>query len=491
MKRAHVALVLTLLLTVPLAGCVSEDGDNKQPVAQAGPDVKAEVGEEVIFSGSGLDDDGSIVSFRWDFYGNGEWDWSGEIGARIHVYDRPGNFEAVLQVEDDEGAKATDTRWVNVTATVLITVNWTATSQFIVHVSQRLAVGNMEVDWTLEGEGPTPITRTFTHDAGIERVNDTAYTVDPSVVLDPGQRHIVKVRLGTIVVARRTIDVVDTSGAEGAYDATYHHNLWDERLYGDHYTQLWRNGTLDVESRIGWTLAEFQGNGTLYTFTNRTGVITEQWVTLDEAAARMTLGAEFDESWWRYVGHGSVNQTSVTGLYIFAYVWDYEREMDNGSLIKDDWRRVGRYTGANDTNGSFVWNRTTEGNQVRQNGEGELYEVLVVRSDKYFEGTNLGRDFSFHNLTLDYDASRLIFDNRTILRESAQEVGFANGSGVWTWSNTSWTGFLDEGGDMVFNPDPWTSTRSWGPVSSVQGPGCSTSATGSPHPTSTVSTSRT
>ena len=123
MKRVHVGLIAILLLTASLAGCFGDDAENKKPVAEAGEDIEVEVGEEVVFSGTGLDDDGSIVTFQWDFYGDGEWDWSGDIGARIHVYDRPGNFEAVLQVKDDEGAKTTDTRWVNVTATVHITVN--------------------------------------------------------------------------------------------------------------------------------------------------------------------------------------------------------------------------------------------------------------------------------------------------------------------------------------------------------------------------------
>jgi hypothetical protein len=454
MKSTLIALVVVMLLSASLAGCIGDDAKNKRPIADAGIDVEAEVGEEVVFSGTGLDNDGSVVEFKWDYEGDGEWDWSGEIGSRIHVYDRPGAFEAVLQVEDDEGARSTDTRWVNVTATVFINVNWTSGSAFVVHVSDRLAVGNMEVDWTMEGEGPVPITRTFTHDAGMDKLNDTAYTVDPSVELAEGQTHRVAVRLGDVTVASRTIEVVDVSDAQGAYDATYDNSLWDERVYGDNITELWRNGTLEVETRIGWTVGVFDGTGSWYTFNNRTGVITEQWVNLTEAAATMGLGADFGETSWRYSGHGDVNQTSETGFYIYAFVWDFLREMDNGTIVKDDWRRVGRYSGANDTNGSFVWNRTTEGNQVRQNGEGELYEVLKVRSEKHFDGTNLGLDFILNNLTFDYDASRIIFDNRTILRESLQEVGLDRGGGNWSWTNSSWTGFLDEGGDMVFNPDP-------------------------------------
>ena len=457
MKRVHVGLIAILLLTASLAGCFGDDAENKKPVAEAGEDIEVEVGEEVVFSGTGLDDDGSIVTFQWDFDGDGEWDWSGDIGARIHVYDRPGNFEAVLQVKDDEGAKTTDTRWVNVTATVHITIDWTSGSAFVIHVSERLAVAKMEVDWTMEGEGPIPITRTFTHDAGLDKLNDTMYTVDPSVDLIAGQRHSVKIRLGDVVIARREIEVVDVSNTKAAYDATYNHTLADERIYAKEETELWRNGTLSVESRIGWTVAEFNGSGIWWTYTNGSGVITIQWVTLDEAVARMGLGDEHGDTWWRYVGHGSVNQTSETGFFVHAFVWDLEREMDNGTLVKDDWRRVGRFNDLNDPNnttGSFEWTRTTLGNMVRQNGEGELYEVLRVRTERSYDGTNQGKGFTLHNITFDYDANRIIFDNRTILRESVQEVGIDQGDGNWSWSNTTLSSFMDEDADQVFNPDP-------------------------------------
>lgn len=457
MRGAKVSLLAIVLVTASLAGCFGNDGDNEEPIAEAGIDVEVEVGEEVIFSGTGLDNDGSVVMFWWDFEGDGEWDWSGEIGSRIHVYDRPGDYLAVLRVEDDEGARSTDSRWVNVTASVHITVDWASSSTFVVHVSASLDVDDMEVDWVLNGESPTPVTRTFTHDAGIVKVNNTTYTVSPTVVLEGGQRHLVKVRLGEVVIARRSIEVVDASDASGAYDAVYTSTLWDARTYGGNVTELWRNGTLSVESRIGWSRGEFNGTGSWYTYTNRSGVITEQWVTLDDVVARMDLGTDFGQTWWSHSGHGDMNQSSEAGFYVFAYVWDFLHEMDNGSLVHDDWRRVGRYTDSgdpNNTTGTFEWLRTTQGNMVFQNGEGDLYEVLKITSERTYEGTNRGQEFYLHNLSMEFDASRLIFDNRTIYIEGTQEFGMANDSGTWRWQNTTFSEYLDEGGDQVYNPDP-------------------------------------
>lgn len=468
MGRPVTVSVAVLLLAASIAGCFGDDTDNKRPRADAGPDVEAEVGEEVVFTGVGVDDDGSVTRFRWDFDGDGEWDWTGEVGARIHVYDRPGSFQAVLQVEDDEGARAEDTRWVNVTATVTVTVDWTEAPAFLVHVSERLDVQSMEVDWTLEGVGPSPITRTFTLDAGLERINDTALRIEPTVSsLESGQTHTIRVRVRDTVVARRVVEVVEVPDSGGAYDARYAHSLWDARSYGPDLTELWRNGTLDVETRIGWSRGAFEGNGSWYTHTNASGVVTNAWVTLDEAAARMRLGSDAGDTWWRYTGQGSMEQTSETGFYVFAWVWDLLREMENGSMVADDWRRVGRYSGANDTNGTFEWNRTSLGNQVRQNGLGDLYEVLKVRSEKTFDGTNLGRGFYLYNLTFDYDASRLIFHNRTVFRESSQEVGLTNATGAWRWTNTTWAGFVGHG-NGTYNPetlvyDPQEAARFVGP----------------------------
>jgi hypothetical protein len=456
MRGACATALVIIILTASMTGCVSDDGENEKPIADAGIDVTAEVGEEVIFSGTGLDDDGSIVEFWWDFDGDGEWDWSGEIGSRIHIYDGPGNFEAVLQVEDDEGARATDTRWVNVTATIRINVDWTQGSAFVVHVSDRLNVDHMEVDWTMEAAGPAPIRRTFTHDAGLVKVNDTAYTVDPSVELATGQEHTLKVRIRDLVVAKRTVHVVDVAGPKGAYDASYYHSLWDERLYDGDMTQLWRNGTLEVEARPGWTRGEMEGAGTWYTFENRSGVLIEQWVMLDGVMAKMDLGVDRGDTWWLYTGSGDLNQTSPAGFFIYAYVQDLVREMDNGSLVKDDWKRVGRYSDTNDpdnTTGNFEWDRTTAGNEVRRNGDGDLFEVLKVLSERTYEGTNRGLEFYLHNSTTDYDASRLIFHNRTLFRSSAQELGTRNGTDEWVWSNTSTSAFLDAGDDGDHNPD--------------------------------------
>ncbi|MFQ5664504.1 MAG: PKD domain-containing protein [Terriglobia bacterium] len=81
------------------------------PVANAGPDQTAIVGESVRFDGTGSSDpDGFIASFQWDFGDGGTAD-----GAIVgHVFTSAGEFVVTLTVTDDDGATATDTATVTV-----------------------------------------------------------------------------------------------------------------------------------------------------------------------------------------------------------------------------------------------------------------------------------------------------------------------------------------------------------------------------------------
>lgn len=87
---------------------------NEQPIAEAGPDKKTCVGEEVVFTGnSSYDSDGSITKYMWDF-----GDGSKAEGINVsHVYTRPGKYTVKLSVEDNSGTTcgtAVDNLMINV-----------------------------------------------------------------------------------------------------------------------------------------------------------------------------------------------------------------------------------------------------------------------------------------------------------------------------------------------------------------------------------------
>ncbi len=81
------------------------------PVASAF--ATPEVGEaplEVSFSGSGIDNDGNIISYRWDF---DDGSISNEQNP-VYVFQNEGNYDVWFTVVDDDGE--TDSDWVKITA---------------------------------------------------------------------------------------------------------------------------------------------------------------------------------------------------------------------------------------------------------------------------------------------------------------------------------------------------------------------------------------
>lgn len=83
---------------------------NLAPIAQAGADSLASQGKEKIFIGSAIDLENGVVSYQWDYEGDGIWDDSlpSAIGF-AHVYSDTGRYVAVFQVTDDMGMQGRDT----------------------------------------------------------------------------------------------------------------------------------------------------------------------------------------------------------------------------------------------------------------------------------------------------------------------------------------------------------------------------------------------
>jgi len=85
---------------------------NQPPVADAGADQKVLVNEVVVFDGSAsYDEDGSIVSYLWDFGDRTPV----EFGAVVsHVYSTQGTYTATLTVLDDDDAEGIDETTITV-----------------------------------------------------------------------------------------------------------------------------------------------------------------------------------------------------------------------------------------------------------------------------------------------------------------------------------------------------------------------------------------
>lgn len=85
---------------------------NQLPSANAGPDKAGLVGTAVTLTGSGLDPDGSFLSYNWTF-GDGT---SGAGATASHTYASAGSYTATLTVTDGSGGTASDTALVSISA---------------------------------------------------------------------------------------------------------------------------------------------------------------------------------------------------------------------------------------------------------------------------------------------------------------------------------------------------------------------------------------
>ena len=82
---------------------------NLFPVAYAGEDITVNIGDNVTFIGNGYDSDGEIINYRWDFDGDGIYDYSSNYsGLGNYIYNEEGNYNAILKIIDNNGSTSTD-----------------------------------------------------------------------------------------------------------------------------------------------------------------------------------------------------------------------------------------------------------------------------------------------------------------------------------------------------------------------------------------------
>ncbi len=89
---------------------------NIAPRADAGPDIEMYLDDVVTFEGRGIDADGTIMKYEWDFQGDGNYDWtSTNTGKTEYQYEEAGIYLSILRVTDDGGLSDVD--YCNVTIT--------------------------------------------------------------------------------------------------------------------------------------------------------------------------------------------------------------------------------------------------------------------------------------------------------------------------------------------------------------------------------------
>ena len=85
---------------------VTNEGSNRRPTASLTSNYnEIHVGDNVIFSGNGSTDDSQVVQYQFNFGDGRQTDWK-ETSWVEYYFEESGEFEVVLNVEDDEGARS-------------------------------------------------------------------------------------------------------------------------------------------------------------------------------------------------------------------------------------------------------------------------------------------------------------------------------------------------------------------------------------------------
>ncbi len=200
-------------------GLVDADGAvgstvNTPPVAEAGPDQNATVGQSVSFNGSGsTDSDGTIVSYAWNF-----GDDSTGTGATVtHIYSAAGTYTATLTVTDNSGATGSDTATVNVTETAIKGMHVSDIIMSTKVTRQNVAaIANVKV--VDSGGNPVSGATVSGHWTGATTDRDTGITSGTGQIALQSN-NVKKPRSGTTLTFTFTIDSVIAAGC--TYDSVH------------------------------------------------------------------------------------------------------------------------------------------------------------------------------------------------------------------------------------------------------------------------------
>lgn len=226
---------------------------NDPPVAAAGPDVSAAIGEPVTFDGSmSLDRDGAIIAHDWDFGDGG----TGAGSSPTHAYLAPGTYEVRLKVTDDsttDSATGLDTLAVRINDPPIADAgeNQLVTSSLVTFDGTGSTDRDDSVsryDWDFgdgaKGEGPTP-----THVYARPGVFDVRLTVtDASGTIRNTSNDAMQVVVNERPIADAGPQLIGAPGETIVFDGS---RSVDPDGAVAEYLWDFRDGTTGTGSRVG------------------------------------------------------------------------------------------------------------------------------------------------------------------------------------------------------------------------------------------------
>ena len=169
---------------------------NESPVADANGPYSGTVDSPITFDASdSYDLDGNIVSYEWDWEGDGNFDESTDSATITHTWNELYSGTMVLRVKDNEGATSTDSAYVEVGAGSLLAevdinpdvLNLTSKGNWItsyIELPEGYAAENIDVSTvTLEGIIPAELSPIQVGDHDYDGIPDLMVKFDRQVLI--------------------------------------------------------------------------------------------------------------------------------------------------------------------------------------------------------------------------------------------------------------------------------------------------------------------
>ena len=240
---------------------------NQAPTGHAGGPYVAQVDVLVELIGTGVDPDGSITAYEWDFDGDGAFDWlSPTTGTTAHSYATQGDYTAVFRVTDSDTNMVAESAEVTVTDSAL-TVD--AGGPYSAEVGQGVMFAGGATDpgrivvrfeWDFEGDGTFDWSSTTTGHTSHAYESPGEYVAILRVTDDNANAYTDSAR---VTVAGGALPVAD---AGGPYTVGIYAEL---ELLGS---------ASDPDGEIVYYEWDFDGDGTYDWSSPTTGVATHTYL---------------------------------------------------------------------------------------------------------------------------------------------------------------------------------------------------------------------
>ena len=379
------------------------------PVAEAGSSQTVPVGT-VLLTGTGVDLDGSIALYEWDFDGDGKYDWSsGSSGIVSYNYTSEGEFQAKLRVTDDAGLTADDQVMIVVNNTYLahnvtaeIYIDWNTTIDYLVVLNRTIDKSELSV---IIKDIVTTDEEVFDDLELIDTITITELKITSSITPIAGHAIQVQIFYFKTLIGARVLDIVNQSyefiNPELDFKALFDIDQEvEEHNQGDIETlKISSIGELEIEKKGDLFYTSLHGTGEYYAYDTTEDSESEMWLDCTDLWLNVTLsGSTIVSNSISILGHGTMVSSYEDNLIMDLDIRKMRLSSENNVDIENYMYGDGTFSGTTndpelgitiEMSGDVIFISELIGRGEHKNWAGDEYTCSILRTNVTIDGTGV------------------------------------------------------------------------------------------------------